>query len=79
MRDCDSGLVDEYDIDETDELHDALFEHCQTLRTQGHTPEEIVARLRDIADSYEDHFKGRDSWSQAPSDKDPVLPGDSSE
>lgn len=69
-------LTDEYDIDDHDELRQELFDHVQDLRKRGHTPKEIVPRLRDIADALEDHFEGRDSWDQCPAEKDVVLPGD---
>lgn len=52
-------LVDEHDIDEKDELHRELFDHVLDLRSRGHTPKEITPRLREIANSLEEHFGGR--------------------
>lgn len=74
------ALVDEHDIDESDELYGELFDHVQELRKRGATPKELVPRLRELADDLEDHFGENSLWDKAPVDKDPVLPpGDGDE
>ena len=70
------AITERFDIDEEDNLYSELFQHAQELRTRGYSPSEIVPRLRRLADRYEDHFGGRDSWTEGPQDKDVTLPGD---
>lgn len=59
-----------------DRIRKAIFELTLQLHTEGHTRKEIVARLRDIADDYEDYWSDKDSWDKSPSEKNVVLPGD---
>lgn len=76
---ADKSIVDEHDIEDRDELYGELFDHAQELRRRGYTPKEIVPRLRELADSIEDHFEGTSSWDQCPAEKDVDLAGDSEE
>lgn len=59
-----------------DRIRKAIFNLTLELHKQGHTRKEIVARLREVADDYEDHFSDSDSWDKAPCEKDVTLPGD---
>lgn len=73
------SLIDQYDIDETDELYGELFDHVQDLRKRGHTPKEITPRLRRLADALEDHFGDHALWDKCPAEKNVVLPADDEE
>lgn len=59
-----------------DKIRKEIFELTLELHKRGHTRKEIVARLRDVADDYEDYWSEKDSWDMCPAEKDVVLPGD---
>ena len=69
------SLVEQHDIDETDEIYGELFDHVQEMRKRGATPKELAPRLRELADDLEDHFGETSSWDKAPVDKDVTLAG----
>lgn len=74
----DKSLIEQYDIEQDNEIDEAIFALIQTLRRQGHTPHEIVPRLREQADALEDHFGDSDFWYGYHGHK-LALPGDDSE
>jgi len=60
--DAESTVGEQHDGD--DEIELALFHMTQELRSEGVTPAELVPRLRELADRYEDHFEGGERWHE---------------
>ena len=53
-----------------------IFDLLNDLHRRGHSRKDIVYYLREVADSTEDFWEGKDSYDMSPSEKDVVLPGD---
>jgi len=57
-------------------IRQGIFDLTRELHRRGHTRKEIVHHLREVADTYEDFWKDKDSYNKSPSEKDVTLPGD---
>ena len=53
-----------------------IMAHVRDLHKRGHTRKDIVHNLREVADTYEDFWEGKDGYVKSPSEKNFTLPGD---
>lgn len=60
-------------------IEERIFQLTLELHKDGHSRRDIVHYLRDVADTYEDYWEGKDSYDKSPSEKDFTLPGGSND
>lgn len=73
-EDVDRG--DQHDDKPRSVIEERIFQLTFELHKDGHTRRDIVHYLREVADTHEDFWEGKDSYDKSPAEKNVVLPGD---